>query len=112
MVYHHKRNETINGVYFKSTGLTMFFLPAPHRTIGIEMKQCGNCWGLLSTLGLTGRVGGASGGKEQELLYLRQWSWGKISLESENVIEKVKVVIGKASSESESFLFLQVNMTK
>ena len=74
------------------------------------MKQCGNCWGLLSTLGLTGRVGGASGGKEQELLYLRQWSWGKISLESENVIEKVKVVIGKASSESESCLFLQVNI--
>ena len=62
MVYHHKRNETINGVYFKSTGLTMFFLPAPYRTIGIEMKQCGNCWGLLSTLGLTGRVGGASEG--------------------------------------------------
>ena len=40
----------------------MFFLPAPYRTMGIEMKQCGNCWGLLSTLGLTGRVGGASEG--------------------------------------------------
>ena len=49
------------------------------------MKQCGNCWGLLSTLGLTGRVGGASGGRKRTGTLISQ-----AVVLGENIIRKWK----------------------